>query len=96
MSMKKLGLAFVVAFVVMATPEAMAAVTGAEFKTLYDWVKGAMTGYLGRAIALVGALIGLGIGAGKGSAVPAIVGIVLAIFAVFGPTIIEGISTAVI
>lgn len=61
------------------------------FQAIYDFVLGAATGTLGRAICIVGGLIGLGLGAAKGSALPAIVGIVLAIFGALGPSIIDAV-----
>lgn len=70
---------------------AMSATTGTEFKGVYDFVYGAATGYLGRAIAIVGGLVCLGIAAGGGKVVIAAVGMVLAIFGALGPTIINAI-----
>ncbi len=70
---------------------ALAATTGAEFQPAYQFFYDAATGYLGRGIAIVGGLVGLGYGAAKGSAVPAIIGVVLAIFGALGPTIIDTI-----
>lgn len=69
----------------------MASTTGAEFQAVYDFIFGAATGYLGRAIAIAGGLIGLGFGAASGRPVIAVVGIVLAIFGALGPTIINTI-----
>lgn len=73
----------------MALQPAHAAVTGAAFKAVYDFIYGAATGYLGRSIAIVGGLIGLGIGAGTGKALPAAIGIILAIFGSLGPSIVN-------
>ena len=70
---------------------ALAATTGAEFQTAYQFFFDAATGYLGRGIAIVGGVIGLGIGAARGSALPAVIGVVLAIFGALGPTIIDSI-----
>lgn len=68
-----------------------AATTGAEFEPAYQFIYDAATGYLGRGIAIIGGLIGLGIGAGTGSALPAIIGVILAIFGALGPTIIDNV-----
>lgn len=68
-----------------------AATTGAEFEPAYQFIYDAATGYLGRGIAIIGGLIGLGIGAGSGSALPAIIGVILAIFGALGPTIIDNV-----
>lgn len=73
-----------------------AATTGVEFQGLYDFVYGAATGYLGRAIAIVGGLIGLGFGAASGKPVIAIVGIVLAVFGALGPTIVNTIFASAV
>ena len=70
---------------------AEAATTGAEFETAYNFFCDAATGYLGRGIAVVGGIIGLGIGAARGSALPAIIGVILAVFGALGPAIINSI-----
>ena len=70
---------------------ALAATTGAEFETAYQFFFDAATGYLGRGIAIVGGVIGLGIGAARGSALPAVIGVILAVFGALGPTIIDSI-----
>ncbi len=68
-----------------------AATTGAEFQPAYQFIYNAATGYLGRGIAIIGGVIGLGLGAGSGSALPAIIGVILAIFGALGPTIIDNV-----
>lgn len=70
---------------------ALASTTGAEFQSAYQFFYDAATGYLGRGIAIVGGLIGLGYGAAKGSPLPAILGVILAVFGALGPTIIDAI-----
>ena len=70
---------------------ALAAATGPEFQTAYQFFFDAATGFLGRGIAIVGGIIGLGIGAARGSALPAIIGVILAVFGALGPTIIDSI-----
>lgn len=70
--------------------------TGTEFTAFYNFVYGAATGYLGRSIAIVGGLIGLGMGAGTGRALPAIIGVFLAVFGVLGPTIVNALFTSTI
>lgn len=67
---------------------------GAEFQTFYNFILGAATGYLGRSIAIVGGLIGLGIGAGSGKAMPALIGMFLAVFGVLGPSIVNAMFTS--
>ncbi|MGQ0622196.1 MAG: TraA family conjugative transfer protein [Panacagrimonas sp.] len=68
-----------------------AATTGAEFEPAYQFIYDAATGYLGRGIAIIGGIIGLGLGAASGSALPAIIGVILAIFGALGPTIIDNV-----
>ena len=70
---------------------AWAGATGTEFEDLYDFFYEAATGYLGRAIALVGGLMGLGVGAATGKPIPALMGVVLAIFGTMGPTLINNL-----
>lgn len=69
----------------------LASTTGAEFQSAYQFFYDAATGYLGRGIAIVGGLIGLGYGAAKGSPLPAVLGVILAVFGALGPTIIDAI-----
>lgn len=75
---------------------AFAGTTGAEFQglyqTLYDWA----TGYLGRAFAIAAFIIGAGIGLARTSAIPALVGVVMALFMFYIPTVINNIVSAVI
>jgi conjugal transfer pilus assembly protein TraA len=85
-------LAMVLAFPTVAS----AATTGAEFQAVYDFIYNAATGYLGRSIAIAGGLIGLGIGAATGKAIPAIIGIVLAIFGALGPSIVNSIFASAV
>lgn len=66
------------------------------FKPLYQFVYAAATGYLGRAISIVAGIMGLFLGAAKGSPVIAGVGVVLALFGVFGPVLVNAIFTSAI
>jgi conjugal transfer pilus assembly protein TraA len=70
--------------------------TGDKFKDVYNFVYEAATGYLGRAIAITGGLIGLGAGASMGKALPAISGVVLAVFGALGPSIINSVFSSAI
>lgn len=89
---KTLLLAVLLSFTTVAS----AATTGAEFQAVYDFIYNAATGYLGRSIAIAGGLIGLGIGAATGKAIPAIIGIVLAIFGALGPSIVNSIFASAV
>lgn len=96
-NIKSIGVVTVVLSIVLFSATAFAGTTGAEFQQVYDFVHNAATGYLGRAIAIAGGLIGLGVGAATGRPVAAIIGVVLAIFGALGPAIINTIfSTATI
>ncbi len=83
---------FLFFFLIPAT--AIAATTGADFQDLYDFFYEAATGYLGRAIAIVGGLMGLGVGAATGKPIPALMGIVLAVFGTLGPTLINNLFSS--
>ena len=75
---------------------ALAGTTGTEFQTLYTTLLGWTTGFLGKSIAIAAFLLGAGIGIARSSPIPALVGIVFALFMVYVPTIIDNIMTAVI
>lgn len=77
-------------------PVADAGTTGAAFQTFYNFIYQASTGYLGRGIALTGGVIGLGMGAATGKALPAAIGIVLAIFGALGPAIVNSIFASAV
>jgi conjugal transfer pilus assembly protein TraA len=53
-------------------------------------------GFLGKSIAIAAFILGAGIGIARSSPIPALVGVVFALFMVYVPTIIDGIMTAVI
>ena len=67
-----------------------------EFGGLYAYLKGLSEGFLGRTLAIFAFIVGLGVGVARSSAVPAIAGVVFAIFVAYGPAIIEGIASATI
>ena len=69
----------------------LAATSGSEFQAFYDFIYDAATGYLGRGLAITGGVFGLAYGIGKGSPLPAVLGIVLAIFGMLGPTIVNAL-----
>lgn len=82
----------IMALAIMVLPSvAFSSTTGEQFQGVYNFIHGAATGYLGRAISLAGGLIGLGMGASMGKAMPAISGAVLAVFGTLGPTIIDSL-----
>lgn len=85
---------FIFLFFFLIPAAAIAATTGADFQDLYDFFYEAATGYLGRAIAIVGGLMGLGVGAATGKPIPALMGIVLAVFGTLGPTLINNLFSS--
>jgi len=92
---------FALSVVMFATPDAVAGTIntlgsgglgGTVFKPLYDFFVDAATGYLGRSLAIVGGLIGMGMTAfGGAKPIFALIGVLLAIFGVFGPSLINAI-----
>lgn len=84
------------AVLMLVAASATAGVTGVEFQTLYDMLVGWATGYLGKALAIGAFIVGAVIGFSKGTAMPALVGLVFAIVLGLGPGIIDGMLTAVI
>jgi conjugal transfer pilus assembly protein TraA len=69
---------------------------GVEFKALYDFIYAAGTGYLGRSICIIAGLVGLGVAAISGKAIPAIIGVMLAVFGALGPQIVNTVFTGAI
>ena len=88
-----LPVAVVLAF---AAGGALAGTTGAEFQSMYTTLLNWASGYLGKSIAIAAFILGAGIGIARSSPIPALVGVVFALFMVYVPTIIDGIMTAVI
>lgn len=96
MENKKLILGVLLLALALLTFDAMAGTTATEFQGIYDKLKDWTSGYLGKAIALFAFLLGLGVGVAKSSPIPAISGVVFALFVAFGPAVLEGIATATI
>ncbi len=80
----------------LGTGAAYAGTTGAEFQTMYTTLLNWVTGYLGKAIAIAAFILGAGIGVARSSPIPALAGVVFALFMVYVPTIIDSIMTATI
>jgi conjugal transfer pilus assembly protein TraA len=70
--------------------------TGTEFLSLFNMLVGWAEGYLGKALAIGAFIVGAIIGFAKSTAMPALVGVVFAIVFGLGPTIINGMFSAVI
>ena len=73
-----------------------AGTTGTEFQTMYTTLLNWVTGFLGKSIAIAAFILGAGIGIARSSPIPALAGVVFALFMVYVPTIIDSIMTAVI
>ena len=73
-----------------------AGTTGVEFQTLHTLLQGWAEGYLGRALAIAAFLVGAAIGFAKGTAFPALVGLVFAVVFAIGPGVINGLISGVI
>lgn len=73
-----------------------AGVTGAEFQALFVMLLGWAEGFLGKALAVAAFITGAIMGFAKGTAMPALVGIVFAIVFSLGPGIINGMFSALI
>jgi conjugal transfer pilus assembly protein TraA len=93
---KALIIGFVALALVLVALGADAGTTATEFQGIYDKLKDWVSGYLGKAIAMFAFVLGLGIGVAKSSPIPAISGVVFALFVAFGPAVLEGIATATV
>ena len=86
----------IVLLLVFGASSAFAGTTGTEFQSMYTTLLNWATGYLGRAIAIAAFILGAGIGVARSSPIPALVGVVFALFMVYVPTIIDSIITATV
>ncbi|MDP1573079.1 MAG: TraA family conjugative transfer protein [Pseudomonadota bacterium] len=75
---------------------ASAGVTGDEFKDLYDWINGVVTGYFGRAVAVAAVGMGALMSMAKVNPIPILAGVGFAIFLQYTPTIISGVLSATV
>ena len=69
-------------FLAIAAGSALAGTTGTEFQTMYTTLLNWATGFLGKSIAIAAFILGAGIGIARSSPIPALVGIVFALFLV--------------
>jgi conjugal transfer pilus assembly protein TraA len=93
---KARSIAVLTLILTLAAGSALAGTTGPEFQTIYTTLLNWATGFLGKSIAIAAFILGAGIGIARSSPIPALVGIVFALFMVYVPTIIDSIMTAVI
>ena len=87
-------LAPIAVILALGATSAFAGTTGAEFQTMYTTLLNWATGYLGKAIAIAAFILGAGVGIARSSPIPALAGVVFALFMVYVPTIIDTIMTA--
>lgn len=73
-----------------------AGTTGTEFQSLYNTLNGWATGFLGKTIAIAAFILGAGMSLARGSAIPALVGVVIAVFMFYIPPVIASIVSATI
>ena len=95
-NVQSVGVVTVALGILLFSASAMAGTTGEVFLAVYEFVNDAALGYLGRAIAIAGGLIGLGVGAATGKPIAAIMGIVLAVFGALGPVVIDTIFASAV
>lgn len=86
----------VAALLALLAGSALAGTTGTEFQTIYTTLLNWASGFLGKSIAIAAFILGAGVGLARSSPIPALVGVVFALFMVYVPTIIDGIMTAVV
>ena len=86
----------IVLVLALGASSAFAGTTGTEFQSMYTTLLNWATGYLGRAIAIAAFILGAGIGVARSSPIPALVGVVFALFMIYVPTIIDSIMTATV
>ena len=96
MNCRHMPLAATALVLTLAAGAAFAGTTGTEFQSMYTTLLNWVNGYLGKSIAIAAFILGAGIGIARSSPIPALVGVVFALFMVYVPTIIDGVMTAVI
>jgi len=67
-----------------------------SFKTTADTLSQMASGYVGKAIAIVGGLTGLVLGAATGKVLPAVTGVTVGLAGTLGPSIINSMYTGTI
>ena len=86
----------VTALLLAAAGTVFAGTTGTEFQTMHTTLLNWVSGFLGKSIAIAAFILGAGVGIARSSPIPALVGVVFALFMVYVPSIIDGIMTATI
>lgn len=94
--MKKFAKAAVVAVPALLAAGSAFAGADATFAPMVTVMTDWLSGSLGTLMAVMALAIGLGMGIARATAVPAVIGIVIALFANFGPGVLAGIATGTI
>lgn len=92
----KTALLFTALMAMFGATAVYAGTTGTEFQPLYQQLYDWISGYLGRAIAIAGFIIGAGIGIARQNPIPALVGVVFALFMIYIPAMINSIMTGLV
>ncbi len=90
------ALMMVAAMLALFSFNAFAGTAGTEFSGIVTQLLNWAQGSLGKAIAIAAFIVGAGMGLARGSAVPALIGIVVALFMAYIPGVINNIVSAVI
>lgn len=94
--MLKLALPLLLVVAVLMGTAAIAGTTGLEFKPAFDWLANSFAGYLGRAIVFGALIYGAFVAAGKQQPSLAAGAVVLGLFVMVGPAILNGMISATI
>jgi len=84
------------ALAVVGVGMATAGTTGTEFQGMYTLLQGWGQGFLGKGVAIFAFVFGAGIGFAKQSVLPAVIGMVFALFFAVGPGAIDGMLSATV
>lgn len=94
--MLRLALPLLLIVAALMGTAAIAGTTGAEFKPAFDWLSNSFGGYLGRAIVFGALIYGAFVAAGKQQPSLAAGAVVLGLFVMVGPAILNGMISATI
>lgn len=83
---------------IVANAQTTASITSisGEFDQMFALIRGVISGGLGKFMALGAGVVGLGAGVMMGKVTPAIIGVSIALFAIVGPKVLDGVFGAVI
>lgn len=93
---RPLGKLIALAILVIVTTSLALASTDATFNTPVTWLNNALTGSLGKTIALASLAVGLGLGVVQQSVMSVVIGTSIALAASVGPGVLTGMLGAVL